>query len=239
MKLLNKILLKAQIETRFLLEQKWRIRKPVDIYSIPKYLLKKYLPSNPVIIDCGAHTGGDSVELARIFPKGVVHCFEPVPAVFSNLKYNTRKYNNIHCYNLALSDKTGTAGMYVSSGSSDASSSLLQPTGHKEDHPDVYFEDRIEVTTLTLDDWAERNNIPKVDFLWLDMQGFEHQMMKASSRILPMVKLIHTEVSMREAYAQSLIYADFKKWMEGHGFSVVEEAIPQGADMGNALFVKG
>jgi hypothetical protein len=128
--------------------------------------------------------------------------------------------------------------MYVSSGSSDASSSLLKPTGHKEDHPDVYFENHIEVSTLTLDDWAETNNIPKVDFLWLDMQGFEYQMMQASATILPMVRLIHTEVSLREAYGQSLIYADFKKRLESRGFSVVAEAIPEGTDMGNALFVK-
>jgi FkbM family methyltransferase len=238
MRILDKILLKAQIETKYLLEQKWGIKKPSDTHSIPKYALKKYIPHNPVIIDCGAHVGADSIELVKMFPKAVVHCFEPVPEIYRNLKYNTRKFGNISCYNLALSNKTGTAGMYVSSGSSDASSSLLEPTGHKEDHPDVYFKNHIEVETMTLDDWAEKNNITSVDFLWLDMQGFEYQMMQASSKILPTVKLIHTEVSMRETYAQSLIYADLRRWLESRGYSVVAEAIPEGSDMGNVLFVK-
>lgn len=238
MQILDKILLKAQIEAKYLLEQKWGIKKPSDPHSIPKYSLKKYVPDNPVIIDCGAHVGSDSIELVKMFPRAIVHSFEAVPGVFDSLKHNTRKFGNIFCYNLALSNKTGSAAMYVSSGSSDASSSLLEPTGHKEDHPDVYFRNRIEVATITLDDWAEKNNITKVDFLWLDMQGFEYQMMQASSRILPTVKLIHTEVSMREAYAESLIYKDLRKWLEGHGFSVVAEAIPKGSDMGNALFVK-
>jgi FkbM family methyltransferase len=238
MEILNKIVLKAQIETRFLFEQKWGIRKPSDPYSIPKYTLKKYLPGNPVIIDCGAHIGADSVELSRIFSKGSIHSFEPIPHLFSELKHNARKYDNMHCYNVALSDKTGTAEMFVSSGSSDASSSLLQPTGHNQEHPDVYFKDKVKVTTLRLDDWAQTNKVAKVDFLWLDMQGFERTMLAASSVILPTVKLIHTEVSMREVYAQSSIYGEYKKWLEGVGFSVIVEAIPEGTDMGNALFVK-
>jgi FkbM family methyltransferase len=238
MEILDKILLKAQIETKFLLEQKWGVRKPSDPFSIPKYQLKKYLPPDPVIIDCGAHIGADSVEFARIFPRAVIHSFEPVPAVFNNLKHATRKFNNIRCYNLALSDRSGMATMHVSGGASDASSSLLKPTGHKEDHPDVYFGDPIEVPALTLDEWAEQYRIPKIDFLWLDMQGFEYQMLQASSKILPAVMLIHSEVSMKESYSQSMIYSDFRQWLEGRGFSVVAEAIPEGADMGNALFMK-
>ena len=84
-----------QSRTRFLLEQKWGIVKPVDPFSISKSLLKKYLPKNAIMIDCGAHVGSDSIELARIFPQSMVHSFEPVPAIFSQLKKNTQPMN--HC----------------------------------------------------------------------------------------------------------------------------------------------
>jgi FkbM family methyltransferase len=238
MNLLQKIKLKIEIEKKFLTEQKWAISKPSDPYSIPKNSLKKYLPSDPIIIDCGAHVGADSIELARIFPRSSVFSFEPVPEIFHQLKKNTRKFKNISCYQLALSDATGSATMHVSSGRSDASSSLLQPTGHKEDHPDVFFEKNIHVNTITLDDWAQKNNIQKIDFLWLDMQGFEFQMLNASSKIFPHIKAIHMEVSLREAYSQSMLYPDLKKWMNERGFDVITEAVPEGTDMGNALFVK-
>ena len=138
-----------------------------------------------------------------------------------------------------MSNKDGVARMYVSSGVSDASSSLLQPTGHLNDHPDVYFDDTIDIRTITLDKWAEENNIPSVDFLWLDMQGFEFKMLETSARIFPTVKAIHTEVSMRETYENAILYTDFKIWLEAKGFRLVKEAIPPGADMGNALFVRG
>ncbi|MEJ7676472.1 MAG: FkbM family methyltransferase [Segetibacter sp.] len=199
---------------------------------------KKIFTKNSVIVDCGAHVGADSVELSKIFPKGQVHSFEPIPSIFKRLHNNSKKRSNIYCYELALSNRNGVAEMFVSSGSSDASSSLLAPTGHLKDHPDVYFENSIEVKTQTLDTWAAKNNIEKVDFLWLDMQGFELPMLQASNKILSTVKAIHTEVSTRETYSNSVLYNDFRKWLESIGFKVIAEAIPAGTDMGNALFLR-
>lgn len=234
----NKILLKLKIETRFLLEQKWGLKKPLDNFSISKSILKKYLPYNAVIIDCGAHIGADSVELAKIFPEGTIHSFEPIPEVFKQLKYNSRKFPNIKCYQIALSNVSGKALMNVSSGGSDASSSLLNPTGHLHDNPEVLFERTVEVTTLTLDDWAKQESVKAVDFLWLDMQGFEYQMLQASNEILPAVKAIHSEVSMRDTYENGVLYPFLKNWMKTLGLSVISEAIPPNVNMGNVLFVR-
>lgn len=238
MNILSKIVLKSKIEVRFLLEQKWGLKKPRDLYSIPKYLLKRYLPSAPVIVDCGAHIGADSVELAKIFPSGKIYSFEPIPELFAVLQRNTRKYKNISCYQLALSDKNGNAMMYASSGASDASSSLLEPAAHVIDHPGVFFHNRIEVVTQTLDSWSKENNIGAIDFLWLDMQGFEYYCLKASPVSLSSVKVIHTEVSIGESYKGSMTYKDFSNWLSVHGFAVAAEAVPEGSDMGNVLFVR-
>ena len=223
---------------KFYLEQDLAVIKPSDLYSIPKGLFKKYLPSNPVIVDCGSHVGSDSIDLGKIFPKAEIHSFEPVPEIFQQLKINTSKYKNIHCYPLALGDIDGKTEMFVSSLGSDASSSLLKPASHLIDHPNVLFESRIQVDILKLDTWAQENNVKKVDLLWLDMQGFEYQMLKASNKILPSVKVIHTEISTRETYEGVLTYNSFRKWLEEQNFNVAIEAIPEGTDMGNALFVR-
>lgn len=238
MNLLQKIYLKIKIEVTFLLEQKLGWRKPKDPFNIPKYYFKKYLPANQIIIDCGAHIGADSVELAKIFPKSQIHSFEPVPSLFTTLKAMTSKYSNIECHQIALSNQNGTANFFVSSGDSDASSSLLLPTGHIEIHKNVLFNEQIQVPTITLDDWAKNNNISKIDFLWLDMQGFELQMLKASSTIIQTVKAIHTEVSITNSYEGAVLYPEYKKWLEEMGFKAVIEAIPDHTDMGNVLFVR-
>ncbi len=217
-----------------------------DKYAIPlkinerisKAVLKRMLPANPVIIDCGAHNGTDTVELATLFKSGVVHAFEPISQLYSKLSARATKFDNIRCYQVALADRDGVMDFFISEGESDASSSLLKPQEVLKFHPDTFFKEKISVTTRTLDSWAFENNIPRVDMLWLDMQGYELQTLQASKKILDTVSVIHTEVSTRELYAGIGHYKDYRIFLESKGFTVVVEAIPKGWVMGNALFVK-
>jgi hypothetical protein len=70
------------------------------------------------------------------------------------------------------------------------------------------------------------------------MQGYEIEVLQASKKILPTVKAIHMEVSTRRTYEGVPIYSEVKAWMEAHGFTIQVEAIPEGWDMGNVLFVR-
>lgn len=232
----DKVILKLTIEARFL--QKRFDKTVVRSESINKNYIRRFLPANPVVIDAGAHVGGDSIEMCRLFPGSTIHSFEPVPAIYQLLKHNTRKFKRIHCHTVALSNKNGEQVMHVSSGASDGSSSFLQPKEHLKDHPDVFFNQDITVKTMTLDDWAASNSIEEVHLLWLDMQGFELEVLKASSVILPKVRAIHMEVSTRPTYEGVPLYGEVRSWMEAKGFHVEVEAIPHGWDMGNVLFVR-
>ena len=228
---------KLQYHTRRVLFEQFGLPAVVN-ENISKAVLKKYLPRNPVIIDCGAHDGSDSAGLAKQFRYGTVHAFEPVPGLFKRLQQNASTVSNIRCYPIALADQNGILDFHVSEGGSDASSSLLEPKEHLQDHPDTFFLKTIYVQAKTLDTWAEENNIPKVDLLWLDMQGFELNMLQASKTIIDTVSLIHTEVSLVETYKGVAFFKDFRVFLESKGFVLIIEAIPQGWNMGNALFVR-
>lgn len=233
---ISKVQLKLKIEWRFL--QKRFDRSVSKQESINKNYIRRFLPPNPIVIDAGAHVGGDSIEMCRLFAGSTVHAFEPVPAIYQLLKHNIRKFHRIHCHTVALSNQTGRQVMHVSSGASDGSSSFLQPKDHLTDHPDVFFNEDITVQTITLDEWAATQQLDHIDLLWLDMQGFELEVLKASSVILPTVKAIHMEVSTRATYESVPLYPEVKAWMEANGFRVEVEAIPAGWDMGNVLFVR-
>lgn len=195
-----------------------------------------YIRPDFYILEAGAHVGGDTQMLAY-FTRNELFAFEPIPDIFRKLEQNTRHIKNVRRFHVALSDQTGTTMMYVSSGASDASSSLLEPVDHLNTNPDVAFEETITIPTITLDDWAREHGVDRVDFMWLDMQGYEWTMLNASTRIFPTVKVIYTEVSTIELYKGQKKYDSFKQWLFDRGFKLLREDLSWG-HTGNALFVK-
>lgn len=204
---------------------------------VSKKYIAQFLPEKPVIIEAGAHKGYDTIEMKQQWPHAIIHSFEPLESLYRDLLNNVKNLNAVTCYKLALSNKNGTASFFVSSGQGDGSSSLLQPKEHLTIHPNVLFKEKIDVQTITLDTWAQKNNITKVDLLWLDLQGSELDVLKASPMIVQTVQVIYTEVSLLETYSEVPLYPEFRSWLEQQGFSVVREELPW-QDMGNVLFVR-
>ncbi len=214
----------------------------LDIFPGKNIITKKYistfLPKNAIIVEAGAHTGTDTLEMAMLWPTATIYAFEPVPEIFEKLKKNTKKCNNVVCVPLALSNKNGFAEIFISSGFSDASSSLLKPKEHLNIYPNVQFKNSIQVQTITLSDWVEKNKIKKIDFLWLDLQGMEYDVLKESKKILLSVSAIFTEILLIESYFNSKKYSLLKKLLFQNNFIVEREEIFHERKEGNALFIK-
>ncbi len=195
-----------------------RIFKSHEIIPI----IAQLLPQDPVIIEAGAFQGHDSIRMANQWPNGTIHAFEPVPEIFEKLKIATAAYTNIHCYNLALSNSDGHATFYVSEkpgkpGIPSQAGSLYKPKERLKFSP-IQFPSAIEVQTITLEHWAQQNNIDRIDCLWLDMQGNELNVLKAAPHILKNVKVIYTEVSFIESYEGLPQMPEVKAWIESQGF---------------------
>lgn len=189
--------------------------------------IKNYLPDNPIVIEAGAYNGEDTEKMSQLWPNGKIHSFEPVPVIFKWLTNRTQKYKNVERYNLALSDKIGFAEFTLSEspdnpGTPFASGSLLPAKEHVNYYPFI-FKDKTTVETITLDAWSEKFNIPHVDLLWLDMQGYELNTLIASKSLLKNVKAIFTEAIFIEAYEGQYLYHEIKKWLENNGFKLVAQ----------------
>lgn len=204
---------------------------------ISKDEIIKLLPPNPHILEAGASDGKDTLDWSKRLPNAQIYAFEPVPTVHKVLKERVSGQKNVHLYTCALSDAVGEFKMYVSSGASHGSSSLLAPKEHLTFHKDVHFKEEITVKTKRLDDWAAENGVDRIDFMWLDMQGGEMKALEGGQEILKTTKIIYTEVSLMEMYEGVPLYDQFRKWMEERGFVVVQEELLW-EDMGNVLFVR-
>lgn len=198
------------------------INHPIQALDI----VARYLPKNPVILEAGAYDGSESLFMANKWPESILYTFEPVPSLYEKLVLKTRVCPRIHTYQLALSDKIGTAQFYLSTapwvpGEVSQSSSLLEPKDHLVHAPDVHFNNIINVPTMTIDAWAQDQKVDHVDLLWLDMQGYELQAIKAAPNILKTVKAILTEVEFVEAYAGQPLYKEVREWLENQGFEMI------------------
>lgn len=205
--------------------------------EIDKLLAKKYLPENPVVIDAGAHNGRSSLEITELWPQATIYAFEPVPDLFDQLVMNTRDHSNIICSTYAFGDKIGTQQLFISKGRGDGSSSLLKPAEHLIHFPDVTFDRSIEINVTTIDAWAHEKNITHIDLLWLDMQGVEYQVLKASPIILKTVRAIFTEINMVPLYQNCTLYPILKAFLESQGFVEIHKEMLHHT-FGDALFVR-
>lgn len=210
-----------------------------DTYAAMMFT-KNYLPDNPVIIECGGCNGHDTRLMTQTWPLGEVHTFEPVPALFQVLKANTLLFSNVFSYELALGDYCGKALFHVSKYNdiNSGSSSLLPPKKHVERDPQTKFDEKIIVNIVTLDAWAAEHGIQYIDFLWLDMQGYELNMLKVSE-LAKKAKVIFTEVEFIDLYAGQYLYQDVFNWMLENNFELVAKDFTEAnGDFGNACFVK-
>ena len=211
-----------------------------DDGTIPLSQILPYVPDSPVVIEAGAFNGMDTLKLSKQFNKGHIHAFEPVPEVYQQLVERAGQLPNVTTHPVALGAAPGTLTMYLSGATAEqrSSSSLLPPKDHLKIHDHIAFDERIEVPVITLDGWAAEADVERVDFMWLDMQGNELAVLKASPRIMATVQAIYTEVSLVETYEGVPLYGELREWMESQGFTVAIEKLPW-KDMGNVLFVRG
>lgn len=203
--------------------------------SFSRELLTELLPQDAYIIEAGAHIGRDTIKLAQLFPQGTIYAFEPNPHTFEQLRTATQTLPNIHCYQLALSNNTGTATFYVSTEIS-ALSSLHKPGAMLEKRPSLSFE-QIVIETITLDEWVKKHNIPRVDFIWLDTQGHELTVLQGAQTILPEVKALLIEVNLEQRYHNQPLYPEIRSYLETYGFNVTLEHLHHGT-WGNVLFTR-
>jgi 2-O-methyltransferase len=134
---------------------------------------------NPTILEIGCNDGGDTLAFLRVMPQAKIYCFEPDPRAIGRFKKHLGAHlGKVRLFEIAVSDRTGQIDFYSSSGGDrpngwDLSGSIRRPKNHLIECPWVKFEKTITVSTCRLDDWCAENGVKQVDFIWMDVQGAE------------------------------------------------------------------
>ncbi|MDR6240320.1 FkbM family methyltransferase [Aureibacter tunicatorum] len=145
---------------------------------------------NDIILDIGANIGWYSSLLSSQISENVhIHSFEPDPSNFSLLQANLahNASSNVSAHQMGVSDKTETKNLHLYKKSNGGRHSLL----------DINGTETVEINTISLDDFIEKNNIdPKrIKFLKMDIEGFEYFAFLGGKKALEFVPKMLVEYS--------------------------------------------
>jgi FkbM family methyltransferase len=152
--------------------------------------------STPVVFDVGANIG-QSVTLFRdLLPRSIVHSFEPGPVAFAQLEANTQGLKNLRLVNAAVGSVSGTQ-LLLENEYSDMSS-LLPPASAA--WGSIVGETQVAITTL--DDYCRSFDVPRIDLLKIDTQGYELEVLRGATGLLAAgrIGLVYLEVTFVDMY---------------------------------------
>ena len=164
---------------------------------------------------------------AVIRPPYELHLFEPsFKKDTSKVEHQLKKLgfnNNVYLHDIALSDKQDIVDFYVTQKLN--CSSLRKPNNEVlYDRKDITTYEKIQTQTDTLDNVL--GHLSHIDYLKLDTQGSEYEILLGASKTLSKVLYIKCEVEYIELYEGQKTKEDVINLLSQHNFEAVGIANP-------------
>jgi len=151
-----------------------------ELKNIRAYTRYYKIKPDDVVIDIGAYHGWFSLLNYSKIKKGKLYCLEIDPVNFSILKKNIVNNNlNIKIYNIGVWENTGTANLY---------GYRLGSMGSRINYVNRRVSKNVECNVITLEDFIKQENIKKIDFIKIDVEGAEIEILKSSIDVLKKYK---------------------------------------------------
>ncbi len=197
-----------------------------------RLLKKKYNMKIKGIIHIGAHFGQEIPDYIDAGIQDMV-MFEPLEENFKVLADKAKDLNaNIVGHQVALGPKPGKTTMYVSD-HNRISSSILKPKVHLTHHPNVKFPETEEVEVDCLDNYDCFN----YNFINMDVQGYELEVLKGGKKTLEQVDYVYCEVNRDEVYENNAFVEELDEFLADYNMERVMTSW-EGQIWGDALYVR-
>ena len=184
------------------------------------------------IIDIGAHKG----ESINLFLKNLnikkIYSFESSPSNYLRLKNNLPKLQkkfkktiiNINNLTLGSENKEGTLKQIDESSSSTLSNININSKYFKRKKALVYnkknqqFYSEVKINISTLNNYLEENYIKQVDFIKIDTEGYEYEILKGLNKEFRKIKLIMFEHHYHDMLEKGYTFTDIHGLLKKNNF---------------------
>ena len=198
--------------------------------KIFRFLRKKNFNNFDIFFDVGAHKGESIKLFLKNFTVNKIYSFEASPINFKKLTLQKKIFENVFkeseiiIENLAL----GSENKNISLNQSDESSSS---TFNDINYESNYFKKKqqllkseknffteINVKMITLDKYLLDSGIQQIDFLKIDTEGYEYEVLLGMKDKIKKVQLIMFEHHYDDMIKKSYKYHDIKKLLVINNF---------------------
>jgi FkbM family methyltransferase len=169
---------------------------PLETLSLDYYekndtqMMYDLIEDDFTMFDIGANIGWYSIGIAKQEKNINVYSFEPILKIFKNLKTNLKlnKLHNVKIFNYGFYNENKKLDFYYYPNGSGYSSNI--PFPGKEG-----FE-KVQCELLVLDEFVNKNEIHKIDFIKCDVEGAELFVFQGGVKVIERFKpIILTEIS--------------------------------------------
>ena len=196
------------------------------------FLKKRNINNFDVFLDIGAHQGESINLFCNNFDIEQIYSFEPNPITFKILSRNIKKINSklpetqIFLENLALGSKNQKIFMKHLSESSSSTIRNLNTNSRyfkkkffflKNSNNQNLFKE-IEVKQILLSEYIEKKKIKKIDFIKIDTEGYELEVLKGSKSILHKTSYILFEHHYDNMIIKNYFFSDIHHFLKENNF---------------------
>lgn len=164
--------------------------------------------------------------------------FEPNINLFPQLKENISVYPDQVAINLGIHDKLKEAVLHVASNRGQ-SSSILDFDKHLKYHPRVHYVSDQTIKLVRMDEWFKSSELSIKDFNFLnvDVQGVELNVIKSFGDLIGQLDYIYTEVNEEHLYKNCCLVGEIDRYLLKYKFKrTVTKMTPY--KWGDALYSK-
>ncbi|MGD1840930.1 MAG: FkbM family methyltransferase [Thermonemataceae bacterium] len=179
-----------------------------------------YLENAEIILDIGANIGQTALEINKDRQKHTdsfhIICFEPYPENYTKLQINFKlnETQHIKAEKLGLGIAPKKVRMYKDCATNSGGNRMVYNAS--ENTLDV---EEVEITSL--DNYLTSNNLHQVDFIKIDVEGYEYEVLKGATNTLKQIKpKLFIELDDQNLKHQGSSAYELISFLEGFDYSI-------------------
>lgn len=175
------------------------------------------LPKNGVFFDLGANIGSITMPVSRQRPDVKIFCVEASPRVYSYLDTNvkTNALTNCTLVNNAIDETDGVKVRFYSQQELFGTGSMSA----------VFTDQFEEIETVTLDTLMTKHNVSHIDFIKIDIEGYEYFAFKGGQKALSAPNapdILFEFIDWAEKHARDLKLGSAQEILMSYGYKIYE-----------------